>query len=147
MPIGIAETVDDYELAFDVWSNVNHCAASDIVARPGSKVWGVLYEIPDNRIRRDTSPPGTRSLDAIEGGNYERRSIRVRSRPDDAVIEAITYTVRWANRRDDIQTSIDYVRFIVHGLREQGVAEDYIGRVKSIATTNNPGIAKQISAL
>jgi Gamma-glutamyl cyclotransferase, AIG2-like len=80
VPIGIGETVDDYELAFDVWSKKRKCAASDIVATPGSKVWGVLYDIPDNRLRRDTTPPGTRSLDEIEGegGNYERRLIRVR---------------------------------------------------------------------
>ena len=148
VPIGIAETVDDYELAFDVWSKGRNCAASDIVATPGSKVWGVLYEIPDNRIRRDTTPHGTKSLDEIEGEgrNYERRSICVR-RPDNGVIEAITYTVRPASLRNNIQTSLDYVRLIVQGLRENGVSAGYIGRVKTIATKNNPSIAKEISEL
>jgi hypothetical protein len=41
--VAIAEIVDDYQLAFDVWSTRRECAASDIVARPGSKVRGVLY--------------------------------------------------------------------------------------------------------
>jgi hypothetical protein len=38
---GIAETVEDFELAFDVQSIGRGCAASDVVRRAGSKVWGV----------------------------------------------------------------------------------------------------------
>src|SRR5258708_30458424 len=45
--IDIAETVDDFQLAFDVWSTNRKCAASDIVTSPGNKVWGALYEVPD----------------------------------------------------------------------------------------------------
>jgi hypothetical protein len=36
--VTIAETVDDHQLAFDVWSTRRGCAASDIVASPGDKV-------------------------------------------------------------------------------------------------------------
>jgi hypothetical protein len=45
--VGIAETVDDFELAFDVWSTGRRCAASNIVVSPGRKVWGALYDVPD----------------------------------------------------------------------------------------------------
>jgi len=38
----IAETVEDFELEFDVWSKGRGCAAADIVRKPGSKVWGAL---------------------------------------------------------------------------------------------------------
>jgi len=31
IPIGIAETVEEYQLQFDVWSDGNNCAAADIV--------------------------------------------------------------------------------------------------------------------
>jgi hypothetical protein len=148
-PIGIAETVNEYEIAFNVWSNGNNCAASDILPRPGSTVWGVLYEIPDNRISRNTTPTGTKSLDAIEGPSYERRRISVR-RPDNTVVDAITYTVIPASRQSNIRTNLDYVRFIVLGLRDHGVdkvAAHYIGRVKAIASANNPAIATQVAAL
>src|SRR5437899_2593143 len=47
---GIAETAKDYTLAFEVWSDGNKCAASDIVSAPGWKVWDVLYEIPDDFV-------------------------------------------------------------------------------------------------
>lgn len=53
-----AETVDDYELAFDVLSKNRDCAAADIVGKPGGKVWGVLYEVPEYLIGRDTTPYG-----------------------------------------------------------------------------------------
>src|SRR5580700_6751212 len=73
--IDIAETLDDFQLAFDVWSTGRQCAASDIVSSPGSKVWGVLYDVPDFLIERKTAAAQNRkSLDAIEGEgtNYER---------------------------------------------------------------------------
>lgn len=53
--VTIAETVDDCQLAFDVWSTGRGCAASDIVASPGNKVWGVVYDVPD--ILMDRTPP------------------------------------------------------------------------------------------
>jgi len=65
--IGIAETVEDYELAFNVLSKRNNCAAADIIEKPGDKVWGVLYNVPENFIKRETVPNGFKSLDAIEG--------------------------------------------------------------------------------
>jgi len=34
----IAQTVEDYQFTFDVWSKNRKCAASDIVAIPGNKI-------------------------------------------------------------------------------------------------------------
>jgi hypothetical protein len=66
--VGIAETVEEFELAFDVQSKGRGCAAADIVRTPGSKVWGVLYEVPQDLIRRETAEAlGRKSLDAIGG--------------------------------------------------------------------------------
>ena len=78
----IAETVDDCQFAFDVWSRGRACAASDIVASPGNKVWGVVYDVPDFLMARDTAAQRKRkSLDAIggEGTNYARHPITVKS--------------------------------------------------------------------
>jgi hypothetical protein len=76
-----------------------------------------------------------------------RLSLRVGNRPDNGVIEAVTYTVIPGSKKNNIQTSLDYVRLIVQGLREHGVSDGYIGRVKTIAMANNPKIAKEISDL
>jgi hypothetical protein len=54
--VTIAETVDDCQFAFDVWSRGRACAASDIVASPGNKVWGVVYDVPDFLMAREVVP-------------------------------------------------------------------------------------------
>lgn len=143
-PVGLVETVDNYELRFDVWSTRNNCAAADIVPGGADTVLGVLYEVPDKLMDSDTAPKGRKSFDAIEGNGYERRSIRVK-RQDGTIVNAVTYVVRQPAR--DLRTSIEYVRHIVDGLRENGAHQRYITRVKHAATSNNPDIAEQIERL
>src|SRR5437763_14484684 len=73
--VTIAETVDDCQLAFDVWSTGRGCAASDIVASPGNKVWGVVYDVPDFLLAREPAAPRkSMTLYANEwyGTNYGR---------------------------------------------------------------------------
>jgi gamma-glutamylcyclotransferase (GGCT)/AIG2-like uncharacterized protein YtfP len=139
--------VDDYELAFNVFSKGRHCATADIVRKPGGKVWGVLYEIPEYLIDRETAKArGRKSFDAIEGQgkNYERRKIDVRT-PAGRVLDALTYTAR--NPRSGLKTDIDYVRYIIGGLRERGIPVDYVIKVKAIAIANNPDIAEEVKGL
>lgn len=147
MFIDIAETVDDFRLAFDVWSTGRYCAASDIVDSPGSKVWGVLYEVPDFLLERKSAAAQNRkSLDAIEGEgtNYKRETIAVRQNSG-PIVKALTYRVR--NPKPNLQTSLEYVEHIIEGLRERGVREAYINQVKKAAATNNPAIATQVQEL
>jgi gamma-glutamylcyclotransferase len=143
----IAETVDDYRLAFDVLSAKRGCAASDIVASPGSKVWGVLYEVPDYLIARESAKSqGRKSLDAIEGQgkNYRRTTIALR-RDDQQFVNALTYRV--INPTLGLKTNLEYVGYIVAGLREHGIPEAYISEVKGIAKANNPDIGEQLELL
>ena len=144
VPVGWAETVDNYQLEFDVWSVGNGCAASDIVLGGDAPVQGALYEIPDRLLSRKTTPIGRRSLDAIEGNAYQRQTIRVRKR-DGAVVDALTYAVKTPAR--DLLTSVDYVKHIINGLREHGATNEYILRVKEIAAANNPSIAEGLRRL
>ncbi len=145
--VGIAETVEDFELAFDVFSTNRSCAASDIVRKPGGKVWGVLYEVPDYLMSRGSARAcGRRSFDAIEGEgtNYKREMIEVR-RPNGQVTSALTYTVK--QPQSGLTTNIDYIRHIITGLRERGVPDEYIARVKAIARANNPDVAAQVQII
>jgi hypothetical protein len=48
--LGLAETVENYELRFDVWSSGNNCAAANIAGGGDSTVIGVLYEIAKRRL-------------------------------------------------------------------------------------------------
>src|SRR5438105_4280889 len=106
--ITIAETVHHYELAFDVWSKNRRCAACDIRPKAGSRVWGVIYDVPDWLIARDTaSARGRKALDAIEGEgtNYCREIIPVRT--SEGVTQAVTYTV--IAPREGLRTNSAYV--------------------------------------
>lgn len=44
--IGVAETVDDFQLGFTVWGEKRQCAASDLVPCPGRKVYGAYLKCP-----------------------------------------------------------------------------------------------------
>jgi hypothetical protein len=91
--VDIAQTEGEFELAFDVYSQKRGCATSDIVKCPGNKVWGVLWEIPDYLMSKETaSARGRRSFDEIEGAKYKRETINVR-RPNGEAVEAVTYRV------------------------------------------------------
>jgi len=144
VPVGWAETVENYRLQFDVWSSRNECAASDIILGGDTPVQGVLYEIPDRLLSRNTTPIGRKSLDAIEGNAYARQAIRVRKR-DGTIVEAQTYVVQTSARA--LLTSIEYVRHIVSGLRKHGATEEYIVLVKEVAAANNPNIAEDVRKL
>jgi hypothetical protein len=144
---GVAETVEDFELSFDVWSKRRCCAASNIIRMPGRKVMGVLYEVPDYLLSRETAKPHSRtSFDEIEGegSNYKRDYIDV-CRSDGQIIRALTYTV--IQPRKDLRTDANYVRLILAGLREHGISEDYIVRVKALAVANNSEISTEIENL
>jgi gamma-glutamylcyclotransferase len=145
--VDIAETVEDYELAFDVQSTGRGCAASDIVRKAGDKVWGVLYEVPDYLIHRETAKIRKRkSFDQIEGEgtNYKREAIQIRRQNGD-IATALTYTVN--NPKTGLKTNIDYVGHIVRGLRDHKVPDEYIAKVKAIALANNPAITREIQDL
>ena len=103
--------------------------------------------MPDFLIARDTAAKHNRkSLDAIEGQgtNYARQPITVKAATGQ-LLPAITYRV--INPKPALKTSPEYVGYIVRGLREHGVAEEYAAKVKAIAIANNPTIAAEIQAL
>jgi len=143
---GIAYTEDDFELDFTVQSKSNQCAAADIVSGSGRKIWGVLYEIPDHLIRRETSGD-RKSLDAIEGEGVNYRKVPISLRRADGTSleqEVITYVA--IKRQSGIQTSLEYASHIVLGLREHNVPEDYIEYVKGRIIANNPALRNGIEA-
>lgn len=146
-PVGIAYTEDDFELEFSVWSQTNQCATADIVPGSGRKIWGVVYEVPDNLIKRETS--GIRkSLDSIEGEGHNYRRISIALRHPNGLPyeqEVIAYVARY--RQNGLYTSLEYARHIIKGLREHNVPDEYIEHVKEQVIRNNPQIRKNIEIL
>jgi hypothetical protein len=143
--LGLVCTEAPFELDFDVWSTRNACAAADIREGRGRPIWGVLYEVPDYLIRRETSGK-RRSLDAIEGERYGPRVTRVRW-PDGTPVagEVITYTV--LNPQAGLRTSLKYASHIIAGLREHGATAEYLAYVKQRVIANNPDLKAQVDRL
>jgi hypothetical protein len=143
---GTAQTVEEYELVSNVWGNGNGCAASDLIDAfgTGRHAWGVLYEIPEERIWRVKSR-GQRTLEGIEGDEYRNDTIRVRSAALGGV-EAITFLVIEASRQNDLWTSAQYVGHIVEGLRSHGVPEEYVQSVIETALETNTRAKDQSAA-
>jgi hypothetical protein len=134
--IGAVRTVEPYELAFTVWSRMSDCAAADLIPMgAGRSIHGVLCDIPDCLLSRDTAK-GKRSLDAIEGEgtNYTRKYIEVVT-PDGQKSKVLTYVVK--NRKVGLKTSLAYVRYILCGLKEHRTPEDYFRYVLCRVIENN----------
>jgi cation transport regulator ChaC len=137
----VAATVEPFELVFSVWSKSNNCAAADLLpSSTGRTIFGVLYEIPDFLLSRDTAKKqGRKSLDAIEGEgtNYVRAMIDVVIR-EGATVRAMTYVVK--NRQANLKTSAAYVSHILAGLREHNMPEEYYQYVRSKIVENNANL-------
>lgn len=145
--IGIAKTIENYKLVFDVYSKNRGCAASDIIKSGNKPVWGVLYYVPNKLLCKKTAPSGTKSFDEIEGEdtNYRRHWLPVCC-PDGEQFIALTYVVK-KPKKPKKKTSLEYVTMIIKGLREHKVPEGYIKEVKKIVAKHSPRLTKKIQNL
>lgn len=137
-PNCVARTARPFDLMFTVWSKSNDCAAADLVpGSTGRSIYGVVYEIHDFLLSRDTAKQRSRkSLDAIEGEgtNYVRDMIDL-IKSDGSTIRAFTYFVK--DRKTGLKTSFDYVRHILLGLKEHSIPYEYHHYVRSKIIENN----------
>jgi len=129
--LGRAQTFEDFDIAFDVESKTNGCAASNLIQAPGRKAWGVLYELSED---------GLKKLKNIEGARYEEKPILVIDQ-EGKEHEARTFVVRENERRQDLATSAAYVSWILYGLRDHGVPEDWIAHVIDVALETNTRVS------
>jgi hypothetical protein len=132
----LAETVDEYDLAFDVWSTTNGCAASDLIPAPGTgrRATGILYEVPTDRIRGERLDR-KKTMTMIEGPSYEEHTITVRTTNGEH--HAITFLVKEHARRPGLWTSSAYVAHIVNGLRAHQAPPAYVQHVIDAAIITN----------
>lgn len=131
--LGRAQTVEDFDIAFNAESKTNGCAASDLIQTPGRKAWGVLYKV---------SKSGLESLKDIEGSRYQEMPIRVIDEKGKKH-KAKTFVVREKDRCHCIATSAAYVSWIIYGLREHGVPEVWITHVLNVAVLTCPPFLDQ----
>jgi cation transport regulator ChaC len=138
-PIGVMKTLGLFELVFSVWSKTNNCAAADIVPCDfGKEIYGVVYDVPEILLSRNTAKMNNRiSMDQIEGEgtNYVRRNIDL-LKPDGSTASALTYVAK--EPKSGLVTDLDYVKHILTGLSENNIPEEYRHYVRSRVIDNNP---------
>ncbi len=144
--IGLAVTVEPHVFKLSVPSDIHGCTAT---IEPGGTegVWGVLYEVPDHIIERDTEKPQRwKSLDQIEaeGKNTERITIRVR-RVSGEEVAAITYV--GIRKEEGLRTTAEYSSCILDGLKSHGAPMVYVHKVREIILANNPDLTRGLSAV
>ncbi len=112
-----------YRLAFTRYSTKRKGGVADVVAEPGSEVWGVLYDIDD---------AGMEALDTFEGvpRAYRHETVTVLN-DGGAEVAAEVYI---ANKTGEFAPSRAYLDLIVVGGREHGLPEDYISAVDAVPT-------------
>ncbi len=142
--LGKAQTEDNHEIAFDVWSHTNNCAAADLIRRGNTQAWGVLYEIPDEFIDGPCRQDGRRTLEEIEGKKYKKHHINVTA--EGQTHSAVTFLVKKSERVSGKPTASAYVNHIVKGLRGNCVPEEYIDRVIEVALENLDFSGRYVSA-
>jgi hypothetical protein len=130
----VARTVDPYHINFAVYSSKNRCAAATLQPSPGSTetAWGVLYEIPLDRLFGWGKNKMT--LQRIEGGQYKALEIPVETK-NLIVVTAWTFVAK--ENVPGLKTSPEYVAHIIKGLREHGVADEYLQSIIHRAIDNN----------
>lgn len=147
-PIYVARTVKPFDLMFTVWSKTNACAAADLVpSKTGRSIYGVVYEIPDFLISRNTAKQHNRnSLDKIEGEgtNYIRTMIDL-VKDDGSAVCVITYLVK--ERRTGLKTSLAYIQHMLLGLKEHNIPNEYGQYVRSRIIENNGDLKCQLSTV
>jgi hypothetical protein len=136
--LGPAE-LPGWRFAVDLYSAGNRCRVSNIVREEGASVWGALYVISVELVRRSD---GERSvLDRIEGHrtrknpeNYEPLEVRVLI--DEAERVAWTYVglnearERCANRFRNTRVSDDYRQAVLDGAVAVGLPAVYIADLR-----------------
>lgn len=139
--VGIAKTEQRFQLSFSVWSKTNDCAAASLeTLENGVHIYGVVYDVPDYLISRDTSLVAHRkSMDQIEGEgiNYFKTFIAL-VMLDGQPLTALTYLAK--NPRTDIRTSEAYAQYILDGLDEHKMPSAYREYVKARIFLNQPNL-------
>jgi hypothetical protein len=74
--LGLVSTESAFELSFDVWSTKNDCAAANLRQSAGRQIWGVLYEVPEFLMGRDTRthPPESKAASRAAKARSAHRS-------------------------------------------------------------------------
>jgi len=145
--VGLAQTVLKYRIAFTYRSKANDCGVADLIPDDvtGRHVLGVAYFIPEERIFRGHGVH-SKTLDQIEGEGTAYRRIEIEVLlPDGARTRALTYVV--LTPEINHPTSVQYVEYIITGLRRHDAPREYLEYIVACASESCPELTQSFRAL
>lgn len=108
--------IDNYEFVFRTHADIEHS--------PGSRCYGVLWDIDDACLK---------SLDMLEGYPYYYRRFRVRVKQDNKFVYALVYQMN--DQTYVRQPSAGYLDMVTEGYKVNNVPADQIERALDLCYT------------
>lgn len=129
---------EGYRLAFTRFSKKRLCGVADIVASPGSVVWGPVFAIPNDEIDELDKSEGYRPRRHRDENAYERRQFEVFRQGDNArPITVWTYFV--VNKLKSLpRPSVEYKAILLNGARHWRLPAHYIEELERIDSSTTP---------
>ena len=122
-----------HRLAFTLKSASRDCGVADVLPDQAKDVWGVVYEIPDNELKKLDQKEGYQPGKPYEQNQYTRQDHYVW--PDGDAKRALLVALYLGNPQlDPPLPSCDYKRLIVGGAKHWNLPEEYIRELESIRT-------------
>lgn len=110
-----------------VWDKISTDGSgkANLRREDGKVVWGVIYLIPESKVR---------DLDKIEGG-YQRIDVEIQRDPQDK-LAAFTYV---AEKRDGSLLPFEwYKELVIKGAQEHSLPANYIDEIKQVMAQPDP---------
>lgn len=136
---GKAAILDNYRLAFTLYSEYWGGGTADIVYDPGKYVAGVLFEVTEpEMLILDKKVERTLDSNGKEIGVYKRATVTASPLTKGAPIQAATYQGIHPDRFD-IPPTQAYMDILIHGAYDYGLSMVWLAYLQSFATQAGRG--------
>lgn len=138
--IGSAQLAN-HRICFPRRSPVRDCAVASFEPHKGGVVWGIIYEIDDDDLKRLDEREGFDPINPSAVNRYCRVDVTVDSNRGGRV-EAVAYVA--VPEDDPGLPSRDYLRHIIDGAVANSFPDDYIETLRAISAIEDSAVDGQI---
>ena len=117
--------LDDYKIAFTIFSPKRQCGCADIIQAKGERVWGLLYEVSVSDLEK---------LDKFEGHPEKYKRLQVNVTDDSGTTHLVeTYQV-FKKEAEFIKPSKHYLGIMQEAARKFNFPTEYKSLLSDIST-------------
>jgi cation transport regulator ChaC len=141
--IGSAQLAN-HRICFPRRSPVRGCAVASFEAHKGGVVWGVIYELDDDDLRRLDEREGFDSVNPTAVNRYCRVDVTVQ-RAGGERVAAVAYVA--VPEENPGRPSATYLKHIIEGAAAHSFPDDYIETLRAIAVIEDENILSAATAV